>query len=197
MALVVCLLSTTQVLAQVDQQRHYGLAGNDQLIWIMDRNAEPATGKQTLSLGVRTKEKDAFYTPVSLRGMVGKVRSATAVAMSLHVFFDGGTHRRYRFSTLRGEVRRVREHTEQPIPGSGVPVALAGCATTEALYVIIDRRTANEMLIEQNRLARDRAIRDAPAGGKADAEQEPEIEVVDVDAMLGVAEYFVGRYRLS
>lgn len=197
LALIVCLLGTSQALGQVGEQRFYVLAGNDRLIWILDRKAEPATGKHSLSIGVRPRPADAFYMPALLRGMVGKVRSATAVGMSLHVFFDKGSHQRYQFSTPRGLIRRVRSYDEHPIPGAGVPVALAGHSATESLYVIIERNIAAEMLREQNRLARDRAIRDAAAAGLAETEQEPEFETLDVDTVLGVAQYFLGRYRLS
>lgn len=172
LVLIVCLLGTTQALAQVDPQRHYGLAGNDQLIWIFDHHADSVTGNRSLSIGVRPTEADAFYMPGLLRGMVGQVRSATAVGMSLHVFFDEGSHQRYRFSTPRGVMRRVRSHDEHPIPGAGVPVALAGYAATESLYVIIDRSIAAEILLEQNRRARDRAVRTTSAASSAKSEAD-------------------------
>lgn len=181
----------------MDEQRRYELAGNNQFIWILDRKAEPATGKHYLSIGVRPEQAGAFYVPALLRGMVGTVRSATAVGMSLHVFFDEGSHRRYQFSTPPRGSRRVRSHTERPIPGAGLPVALAGHSATESLYVIVDRRTASEMLLEQNQRARDRAIRDAAAAGHTETEAEPEFEALDVHAVLGVAQYFLGRYRVS
>ncbi len=78
-----------------------------------------------------------------------------------------------------------------------MPLALVGHSATESLYVIIERSVAAEILLEQNRRARDRAIQDAAAEAGSEAEQEPEFEVLDVDAVLGAARHFVGRYQSS
>ena len=178
-------------------QRSFGLAGTDRCLWIYSRLPDPSSGEPLLSIAVRPKGSNSFYTPASLRGLEGHVHSAAAVGVDLYMFFDEGSHRRYRLNIPRQAGPRVRGHTERQLPGKTLPLALAGHTPTSFLYAIVTADVAEQILLDKNRRMQEPADQNADGEGDDSAEETVELELIDVAATMGAARYFVARYELA
>ncbi len=178
-----------------DETPSIGLAGSGTHVWIYSYTTDGRSGRRLLSFGVWPESREAFFVPLRLKGLVGRVHSLAIVGQDLHVIFDEGTHRRYCISTQRETFPRVRDHTERALPQHAKPLALAGHEATNSVYAIVGREIAEGILLEQARRERERANENANAKENDNAGEQAAIEPINIDATLAAAQYMVARYE--
>ena len=75
---------------------------------------------------------------------------ATAVCDDLYVMYQSGECRRYQLSAQDDGVYAIRRITEQPLPGGGRPLAIAGAKDEIAIYALVEQE-AGESNLEKPR----------------------------------------------
>ncbi|MCH8053476.1 MAG: RDD family protein, partial [Planctomycetes bacterium] len=181
-----------------DQQtRQFGLAGGQGFVWIYDYKFDPDSGRSLLHIGVRAPTTREFFVPAALRGLVGRVDHATSAGRDLFLIFDDkGAHRRYRYEIVRRVSRRVRTQTEQPLPGGAHPLVLVGHSLDDTLYAIVAREPAHAIAIDEIQRAQQEAS-DNKNENSSEVDEAVDVELADVEARLGSAQFFVVRYLRS
>ena len=94
-------------------------------------------------------QEGLFRSPRGLPAVQGEVTRATALADSLHVFFQDGTHRRY---------HALGVDVERRLPKGGLPLAIAGDQAGGVVYALVPTLIAEAV--------------SAPAAAAPDQEQE-------------------------
>ncbi|MCG3137012.1 MAG: hypothetical protein HJJLKODD_00853 [Phycisphaerae bacterium] len=109
-----------------------GLAGSGELLWIYQRGPANERGEVLLSFGVLPSERIGFVGPAVMRGLVGRVAAMAATGRDLHVIYDEGSHRRYRF--VEHEIRTI---SELPLPAGMQLLGLAAAEGQEGVWALV------------------------------------------------------------
>lgn len=176
-----------------DPSDSFGICGGRKSLWIYHRAWDPDQKDRLLSFGLRPAGSKVFVSPASLSRLVGKVLASAVADDELHVFYDDGSHRRYRFGQ-----QGLRGFTELPVPGAGRLRALAGDLTNPVIYAIVPADSARALQAE--------LLAEAEAAARAELEEASDVEgedpgrvAVDELAALGPdlagADWAVLRYQ--
>ena len=181
-----------------DQQtRQFGLVGGQGFVWIYDYKFDPDSGRSLLHIGVQPPKVREFFVPAALRGLVGRVDHGTSAGRDLFLIFDDkGAHRRYRYEIVRRVSRRVRTQTEQPLPGGALPLVFVGHSVDETLYAIVTREPAHAIAVDEVQRAQQEA-NDNKNENSSEVDEAVDVELADVEARLGSAQFFVVHYLRS
>ncbi len=123
-----------------------GIHAGEEVLWLYEHHPREEGGHY-LNFALRLKDQKVFVGPRDLRFLnKATVRAAAAVGDDLHVFYDT-SHRRYAVTQ-----QRLRLHSEQPLQGTPIPLAVAGHPHGGMLYALVSCATARKTLIRQREI---------------------------------------------
>ncbi|UCG16902.1 MAG: RDD family protein [Phycisphaerales bacterium] len=119
------------------QGSRFGLAGNDQGLWVYQIRTDPNTGTGRACFARRhADDQKGDYRAVPVPSVGRNIVRVAARREVLHLFFRDGTHRSLAPPTA-GSARSASLSVEARLPDNAVPLALTGDNTTGILYGIV------------------------------------------------------------
>lgn len=149
------------------------LAGSNEVLWLIREDAAP-DGSTALQLYFRTADPSTFgrFIDLPIPPIAGRPVEAAARGPFLHVFYQGGTHRRYApvepsLSRLPPQVQFI----ELSFPDGQTPAAVAADAELDRLYALVPQSVSAALPPESDEQPDPAELGTAP--GEAEAERPP------------------------
>lgn len=173
---------------------HVLAAGNDRIVWLIERRVERETSSLRLAYCRAADSEKLAFRPLRIPDLSGTVQVATVRDENLHVFFSDGTHMRF---VPPGSKRPLVSHSvrgvEVGLPDRYVPRILLADASSQALYAVVAGSVAVQ-LPERVDDAADELRDDSTVGERVD-EQAIDPEETDSEAVAVGAPFALVRYE--
>jgi len=117
------------------------LAGSNEVLWLIREDAAP-DGSAVLQIYFRTADPSTYgrFIDLPIPPIAGRPAEAIARGFFLHVFFRGGTHRRY--APVEPSLNRLPspvQFIELSLPDGQTPAAVAADTEQDRLYALVPR----------------------------------------------------------